>query len=274
LVELYVKAQTPPTLELYAFFGVPATIPVHVPSGTADAYKRTNWNYFSNYVDDLPSVNITVKSNDPTMGTAAVTRENTLADNTATFAATADEGYHFIQWNDGNTDNPRTVAVTENITFIAEFAANIYPVTVGVNNAAMGTVTGAGDYPYNTEATLAATVNEGYSFVQWNDGNTDNPRTVTVTGDMTFTAEFAAGTGITETTATAIAVYPNPVRDVLHVQSLEAVEQVSICDISGKILKQTAAPDREVRVSDLEAGVYLVKIKTAAGEVTRKIMKE
>ena len=33
--------------------------------------------------------------------------------------------------------------------------------------------------------------NEHHHFVRWSDGNTDNPRLVTVTKDMTFTAEFA-----------------------------------------------------------------------------------
>ena len=33
--------------------------------------------------------------------------------------------------------------------------------------------------------------NEHRHFVRWTDGNTDNPRLVTVTKDMTFTAEFA-----------------------------------------------------------------------------------
>ena len=33
-------------------------------------------------------------------------------------------GYHFTQWNDGNTDNPRTIKLTQDTTFIAEFAKN------------------------------------------------------------------------------------------------------------------------------------------------------
>ena len=31
-------------------------------------------------------------------------------------------------------------------------------------------------------------------FIQWNDGNTDNPRLVTVSQDMTLTAEFVSAT--------------------------------------------------------------------------------
>jgi hypothetical protein len=72
----------------------------------------------------------------------------------------------------------------------------------------------------------------------------------------------------------AVSVYPNPVRDVLYIQSPAAVEQVSIYNLNGKPVKQTAVSGREVNVSDLAAGVYLIKIKTATGAVVRKIMKE
>jgi hypothetical protein len=50
---LYVKAQTPPTLGWAVFEGVSENIPVHVPRGTADVYKRTpGWDYFSNYIEN------------------------------------------------------------------------------------------------------------------------------------------------------------------------------------------------------------------------------
>ena len=54
----------------------------------------------------------------------------------------------------------------------------------------MGTVTGGGTYNYGASATLTATPKDCYKFVQWNDGNKTNPRTVTVTGAATYTATF------------------------------------------------------------------------------------
>ena len=38
--------------------------------------------------------------------------------------------------------------------------------------------------------TFTAVPSSGYEFNQWSDGNTDNPRTVIVTADVTYTAEF------------------------------------------------------------------------------------
>lgn len=70
-----------------------------------------------------------------------------------------------------------------------------YTITVNSNNTAWGTVTGGGTYAENATATLTATAKEGYKFVQWNDGNTTNPRTITVTADATYTATFAENAG-------------------------------------------------------------------------------
>lgn len=66
-----------------------------------------------------------------------------------------------------------------------------YTITVKVNDAAMGSATGGGVFDEKSTITLTATANPNFKFVQWDDGNTDNPRTVTVTGDATYTAVFS-----------------------------------------------------------------------------------
>lgn len=71
-----------------------------------------------------------------------------------------------------------------------------YTITVSVNDPAMGTVTGGGKYDEGATATIEATANAGYTFVQWNDGNKNNPRVITVTGDAEYTANFAALSGV------------------------------------------------------------------------------
>ena len=65
-----------------------------------------------------------------------------------------------------------------------------------VNASTGGSASGSGYYAYNTQATLRATASSGYAFKSWSDGNTDNPRTVTVTADATYTAEFEASVGV------------------------------------------------------------------------------
>ena len=104
-------------------------------------------------------------------------------------SAEAKEYYHFVKWSDGNTENPRTITITEDINLTAEFAINQYQVTLEYNGN--GSVTGSGTYDYGTEITIEAMADKGYHFVKWSDGNKENPRTITVTEDINLTAEFA-----------------------------------------------------------------------------------
>ena len=57
-----------------------------------------------------------------------------------------------------------------------------------------GTVTGAGEYEENAEATLTATANEGYEFTCWTSGedtvSTANPYTFAVTANVALVANF------------------------------------------------------------------------------------
>ena len=67
-----------------------------------------------------------------------------------------------------------------------------HTITATANPTEAGTVTGAGYLYENTTCTLTAVPNSGYDFVDWNDGNIENPRSFIVTGDASFTANFTA----------------------------------------------------------------------------------
>ena len=66
-----------------------------------------------------------------------------------------------------------------------------YNITATANPSNAGTVTGGGLLYENTTCTLTAVPNSGWDFVNWSDGNTDNPRSFTVTGPASFVANFA-----------------------------------------------------------------------------------
>ncbi len=84
-----------------------------------------------------------------------------------------------------------------------------YNIVVETDDANMGDVTGAGSFTCDTEVELVATPNEGYRFVSWNDGNEDNPRTIVVAGDSTFTASFRAIKTITATAGEGGTINPS-----------------------------------------------------------------
>lgn len=61
-------------------------------------------------------------------------------------------------------------------------------------DSVMGHVTGGGFYMDSVNAQIEAVPEYGYVFSHWNDGDTANPRHVTVTCDTSFTAYFAEAT--------------------------------------------------------------------------------
>ena len=117
-------ATTPPTINTDAFSDVSVDIPVHIPCGTKEAYSAAKgWNLFTNYKEQLTTI-VTITSQDESKGTITITKQATSCeDNECTFVATPKADYCFVQWSDGNTDNPRTIMVTEDMTLTAKFEA-------------------------------------------------------------------------------------------------------------------------------------------------------
>ena len=65
-------------------------------------------------------------------------------------------------------------------------------VSLSVSPAGAGTVTGGGQYDEGASATLKAVAASGFHFVKWSDNNASATRAVTVNGDLSLQAIFAA----------------------------------------------------------------------------------
>ena len=147
---------------------------------------------YTAYFAEVPVTYYTITTEVTPAGAGTVNGGGTFAEGSSiTLTATANEGYTFSQWQDGNTQNPRTITVTANATYTATFTQDNYIITVNASPTNGGTVTGGGAYHYGDTPTLTATPNENYDFQGWDDGVIDNPRTITVTGNATYTAIFS-----------------------------------------------------------------------------------
>ena len=190
LYQLELKSTIPPIITSWTFTDVSRTMQIKVPCGAMAVYQASSyWNEFTNYMESPNTLSVEV--NDNTMGMAVVTKQNTCTDITAIVQAQARPGYEFVKWSDGFTENPHTVFVMEDMSITAEFASMTkeYNVSV-VCDATMGAVTGSGTYKEGESVTIEAIADEGYRFVEWSDGNTENPRTIVVTEDVELMAEF------------------------------------------------------------------------------------
>lgn len=142
---------------------------------------------------------VTVLSENPLLGT--VSGGGTFpAGAVIQISATPSPQARFVSWDDNVTDNPRTITVNGNVTYMAKFAAlQNYTITVESANPTMGSVTGGGNFVEGTSITIGATAFSGYYFIGWDDGNADNPRTITVTQDATYRAQFSTNAVTTYT---------------------------------------------------------------------------
>lgn len=65
-----------------------------------------------------------------------------------------------------------------------------YIIAVRANNDDWGTVDGGGRFKEGESTTISASPKSDNRFVKWDDGIKDNPRTITVTANVTYTAIF------------------------------------------------------------------------------------
>jgi hypothetical protein len=108
-----------------------------------------------------------------------------------TITAVPNRGFRFSRWNDSVTDNPRTVFVTSDTSFMAYFdSLPEYRVGVESGDGELGHVTGGGLYYEGETARVEGVAHEGSRFVGWDDGVGENPRALVVTSDTVLTAVF------------------------------------------------------------------------------------
>ena len=218
------------------------------------------------------SYTVTVTSANDSMGTVSGGGEYAFGSE-VTITATAAEGYCFVNWSDGDTNNPRIITLTSDTAFVAYFALNNYTVTVISANDSMGTVSGGGTYEAGSQVTITATAAEGYRFVSWNDGNTDNPRTITVTEDATYIASFEESVGIeSRDMLSELAFYPNPTSGIITFNRND-IMKVEVLDAMGRTV-EVYENAYTIDISKLAKGYYAMRVTTLEGVAVRKVVRK
>jgi hypothetical protein len=82
-------------------------------------------------------------------------------------------------------------------------------------------------------------------------------------------------TGVDEEYAINVNLYPNPMKDVLHLEC-DNIRQYDIYSLDGKLVKSAQLFDNEsvINVKNLSSGIYMIRITSEKGVVTRRIVKE
>ena len=206
--------------------GTTGTVPVQaslapnetftVASGSAiskTGYTFSKWKDGSN-VEYLPGTTYTVTNSTVTLtaqwtlnnyvvtfmagsnGSISGTTPQNIDHGTSTSQVTAvpNANYHFTNWSDASTVNPRTISSVETTTSVsATFAIDTYTATYnsGGNGSISGVLIQTVDHGASATA-VTATPSANYHFVSWDDGVLTATRLDTsLTGSISKTASFA-----------------------------------------------------------------------------------
>ena len=152
----------------------------------------TLWGGISLYADTTAnSYTVTYDVNDG--NELSPTTQTVTYDENYNFSVPVRTGYTFAGWYNGKiqlTDNKgKSLSVwnyASNKTVTAKWTINTYTVSATSSSSSAGTVSGAGDYNYNSKVTLNASTNNGYTFIGWYKGDTK------VSADLIYTFSLGA----------------------------------------------------------------------------------
>ena len=271
LTSIVSNAVVPPVLGT-AVFSNSNNCNVTIPCGSLLAYIASSWyNYFPNRITEGLSFDLSVAANDDSFGSVSV---ETLSCNVRTLTATPSSCKSFVAWNDGNTDNPRTVTITSDTSFTAIFESVEISndITAAICQGSAYTENGfnvseAGVYTQNLQTingcdsvvTLTLTVNPVYSFTidatinqgetyhgngfEVSEAGTYTQNLQTVNGcDSVIVLELTVNSSLGDVVANTIevALYPNPAENytILEVQGLKEQTKVALFDVRGRKLRE------------------------------------
>ena len=180
-------------------------------------------------------------------------------------------------------------AAATSVTAKATYIPAKYNVTVTAEN---GTVEGAGEYEEGATATLTATANEGYEFVNWTKGeevvSTENPYTFTVNADVALVANFqeaAPKYEVMELTMTNLTVgsYGDGITGLSASDMDNGIEVMLFLDAEGNLMEESSImvgwSDYAVTGTvtkayneELATDVYTAELYTTVGETNYKLI--
>ena len=214
-----------------------------------------------------------------------ITGANTYnAGEECTLTATPNAGFNFLNWvKDGviySTDPTYTFTVNEDAEFIANFSYIEYEVLTEVDPYNGGTIFKSEGNHYGDIVTLTVTPAENFVFQNWTENGAvvseELSFSITLTDHHYFIAHLIDVTGVGENAQQTVNIYPNPVNDKLIVEAAETISNVEIYNLTGaKVLGQECNSDKiEIEVSELQSGIYFIKMTTGNGVETRSFIKE
>ena len=188
---IYMQGATAPLLEGSTIsYNTDPTI--YIPCGALEDYQNV-WGTDFRFVEMNQNISFQTTVAPEGAGYISITGDCDATD--VTLTANSNTGYAFLMWSDGVTTPTRNVSVNSTQTYTAMFAKALHWEVYMVWGDGYERFYSEGYALPNTQVTIEVDkVWEGDAvFYQWRDGNTNNPRTFTITQDTTFYAHYTEG---------------------------------------------------------------------------------
>jgi uncharacterized repeat protein (TIGR02543 family) len=201
-----------------------------------------------------------------------------------TVIARPNQRYEFINWTENgvevSTEQSYTFTVTANRSLVANFGMPMVEIRATVDPEEAASITGTGTYAYGETVTLSLDRNEDWAFLNWTkDGEVVSEEmtyTFVATESCDLVAHFEYTEGIGEQSANSLVIYPNPVSDKLTVEAQEAIGTVEIYNLMGAVVysQKNCGNKVEINTSDLQSGIYFIRLMNDKVSETRRFVKE
>lgn len=175
-----------------------------------------------------------------------------------------------------------TVGFKTRLYPIATTAADMaLDVTVGTIQTATGQttvldsfdITGTDEYTPH-EATFTAPADGIYYFGFHNNSPAATDSTVMFFDTLSITSTLSNNDFL----SSKLSVYPNPANNIVNISSTinATIGNVDMTDLNGRVIKSVKvnATEGQISVSDLAAGVYMMRITTDQGSAVKKVVKQ
>lgn len=109
----------------------------------------------------------------------------------------------------------------------------------------------------------------------WVSGSANWTNNINLEGFTYFTyshnKEISLSTNLKSVVSTT-KVFPNPVQDILYVESVNKIQRIKIYNAIGELVKETTVS--EINFEEFSSGIYVLKIFSDKGVETKKIVKQ
>ena len=187
---VYLESSVPATIYSNTF---KSDVLIHVPCSSVSTYLSAPIWQFLNIIGNM---DYEFSLNADEGGTARITN-SVCAANTVVIEATAETGYRFTGWSDGNTDNPRAIVLTADKSVTAQFERSYTEYQVNLSGFSymeceQGTFYGptwSGQILEGSHIYFRA-ISDCGTFAGWSDGSEESYRNIQITSDTTISASY------------------------------------------------------------------------------------